>query len=65
MVEANWRVLVVDDNPAIHEDFRKILANGAASSEVDDLEAEVFGTAAPSPAKAFVIDSAHQGEEAL
>jgi two-component system, NtrC family, sensor kinase len=63
--ESNWRVLVVDDNPAIHEDFRKILANGAGSSEVDDLEAEVFGTAAPSRAKAFVIDSALQGQEAL
>ncbi len=33
------RVLVVDDNPAIHEDFRKILG-GNADGNAELLEAE-------------------------
>ena len=34
---APFRILVVDDNPAIHEDFRKILgpAGGAAGGSAD------------------------------
>jgi hypothetical protein len=30
-VEANRRILIVDDNPAIHEDFRKVLAKRSSS----------------------------------
>ncbi|MBL9186161.1 MAG: response regulator [Opitutaceae bacterium] len=68
----NSRVLVVDDNPAIHADIRKILCPpiSASSSELDDLEAAVLGTsgaAAPSlrSAHTFVLDTASQGREAL
>jgi CheY-like chemotaxis protein len=38
------RILVIDDNPAIHDDFRKIL--GAATGGVTDIsaaEAALFG----------------------
>jgi two-component system, NtrC family, sensor kinase len=63
--EPNWRVLVVDDNPAIHDDFRKILESNAGSNEIDELAAQVFGTTMPSPSRSFVVHSAHQGEEAL
>ncbi|HET7624791.1 MAG TPA: response regulator [Verrucomicrobiae bacterium] len=65
--EAEPRILVVDDNPAIHEDFRKILGPRSESqSRLDDIEAEIFGDAVQkSEARGFRIDSAHQGQEAL
>ena len=64
----NRRILLVDDMPAIHEDFRKILATPAASG-LDVLEAALFDASAQvsmqTPAPEFVLDSAYQGEEAL
>ena len=62
-VQTNRRILVVDDNRAIHEDFRKIL--GRPSREEEDLqqaEAELFGV---QKSVYFEIDTASQGEEAL
>ncbi len=61
------RVLVIDDNPAIHEDFRKILCwDRGRSSELEAQEAELFGTAHPFGAQSeFEIDSAFQGEAGL
>jgi predicted signal transduction protein with EAL and GGDEF domain len=66
LVETNRRILVVDDNRAIHEDFRKIL--GPASSardELNALDAELFGTTAESADESFELESAFQGEEAI
>jgi two-component system, NtrC family, sensor kinase len=60
----NRRILIIDDNPAIHEDFRKILC--AEDDDVDQAEAEFFGRATPTPARPiFEIDSAYQGEEGV
>jgi CheY-like chemotaxis protein len=63
----NRRVLVIDDNAAIHEDFRKVL-NGMPSDDhavLDLLEAEVLGgTAAPSTPQ-FELDTALQGQEGV
>jgi two-component system NtrC family sensor kinase len=63
----NRRILIVDDNPAIHEDFRKVL--GAGMPTVDALAksaAAFFGeTKAPGADVAFEMDSAFQGQEAL
>ncbi len=63
------RILVVDDNPAIHDDFRKILlGHQSANSALDAAEAILFDDAAASARQqraTFVIDSAHQGHEAL
>lgn len=62
------RVLVVDDNHAIHADFAKILTRPPAPPGLDELEHLVLGTVAP-PAQvrlpAFEIESAFQGTEAL
>jgi CheY-like chemotaxis protein len=63
----NRRVLVIDDNPSIHEDFRKILSPATASTAaLAATEAEVFG---PSPDAVeqtqFVVDSAYQGQEGV
>ena len=64
----NRRVLVIDDNPSIHADFRKILSPGEATlaNELDSDEAELFGdTAQAAHSWIFQIDSAFQGEEGL
>jgi diguanylate cyclase (GGDEF)-like protein/PAS domain S-box-containing protein len=66
--EQNRRILIVDDNRAIHEDFRKILAPPEETTEVDDAEARLLGEApAPkaAPVDQFEIESAYQGQEAL
>jgi PAS domain S-box-containing protein len=61
-----YRLLVVDDNRAIHEDMRKILIGTRNKSALASDEALLFGapTQASSDGK-FEIDSAYQGEEAL
>lgn len=65
--EAEPRILIVDDNPAIHEDFRKILgARSESHSRLDSIEAELFGESTEALERiGFRIDSAHQGQEAL
>lgn len=62
----NRRVLVVDDNRAIHVDFRKVLGEPShEQSALAELEAVLFGQAPARPrAEPFVIDSAYQGQEA-
>ncbi len=65
---ANRRILVIDDNPAIHDDFKKILGPSDVRlvEELDADEMSIFGTA-PTPSRAwhFQIDSAFQGQEGL
>src|SRR5919197_1744915 len=61
----NRRILLVDDMPAIHEDFRKILVYAAAVSDLDEDEALLFGTPKRTPAARFELDSAYQGAEAV
>ncbi len=66
----NNRIIVIDDNPAIHADVRKILCPkiSEAASAVDALEAELLGTASatpPRPTANFIVDVAHQGREGL
>jgi PAS domain S-box-containing protein len=57
----------VDDNPAIHEDFRKILgAKSESQSRLDNIEVELFGQGGGGGDRAgFRLDSALQGQEAL
>lgn len=46
--QTNRRILIIDDNRAIHEDFGKILGNdGAGNSALTALEDELFGEATP------------------
>jgi signal transduction histidine kinase len=62
----NRRVLVVDDNRAIHADFRKVLGEPShEQSALAELESVLFGQAPARPrADPFLIDSAYQGQEA-
>jgi predicted signal transduction protein with EAL and GGDEF domain len=65
--DANRRILVVDDNKAIHEDFRQILAARAPGrAELDELHHALFGGAdEPVGPASFELDSAYQGLEAV
>ena len=57
----------MDDNPAIHEDFRKILgAKTSVQSRLADVESALFGSNTTAIERAsFRIESAFQGQEAL
>jgi diguanylate cyclase (GGDEF)-like protein/PAS domain S-box-containing protein len=65
--ELNNRLLIVDDNEAIHQDIQKILrARGPEHAALADLEADLFGAEARAPeGPTYEIDSAFQGREAL
>ncbi len=66
---ANRRILIIDDNAAIHGDFRKVLGaqtEHSAQAALDALEANLFGDAVAAVARPnFDIDSAHQGQEGV
>lgn len=61
------RVLVVDDNPAIQRDFRRLLCpESPLDPDLDALEAAIFGTPSrPAPRSTFQVDVASQGQEGL
>src|SRR5688572_13291878 len=63
----NRRILVIDDNQSIHQDFRKILsAESHSEAALGDAEAALFGEATPmSFLPSYEVDSAYQGEEGL
>ncbi len=63
----NNRILIVDDNPSIHEDIRKILNGPERPSEaLGSAKALLFGDEVPeSDETQFEIESAHQGKEGL
>jgi CheY-like chemotaxis protein len=67
MSTANRRILIIDDNRAIHEDFTKILGPGEAQdSNFSALEDELFGETTPTATQErFEITSAYQGQEGL
>ena len=64
------RILLVDDNPAIHEDFRKFLRS-RCDNRLAAAEAELFGDLSPPvpenpvPETEFELHSALQGQQAL
>ena len=64
------RVLLIDDNAAIHGDFRKVLsadAQDGAQETLARLEADLFGEAAKTAGARpnFEVDSAYQGKEGV
>jgi two-component system cell cycle sensor histidine kinase/response regulator CckA len=63
----NQRILVIDDNQAIHADFRKILCPDETSvADLQTAEVALFGQAfAPKQPARFEVDSASQGNEGL
>jgi signal transduction histidine kinase len=66
MSAGNNRILLVDDTPTIHEDFRKILnAGGPVETDLGDIESALFGEGKAAAQTTFELDSAYQGEEGL
>jgi CheY-like chemotaxis protein len=67
----NRRVIVIDDNAAIHDDVRKILCPPPheTTDALESLERELMGAEATPPKLRvnlkFHVDSAHQGREGL
>lgn len=61
------RLLLVDDNEAIHGDLRKILQSRPELEEdLSDIEAALFGPQADdTPRSSFDLDSAYQGQQGL
>jgi CheY-like chemotaxis protein len=68
----NTRILIVDDNPSIHDDFEKILPTSAdeEAAERNALFDDVLGTESDEAASninalRYQLDHAYQGQEAL
>ncbi len=64
----NNRILIIDDNPSIHDDFRKILTGTHREKlrELEDEEVALFGTQKKKAAGVtFELTSALQGQEGL
>ncbi len=67
--QVTHRILVIDDQAAIHEDYRKVLSMQSASSSaaLDRAAAELFGDDPETIVtwEGFELDSAFQGQEGL
>jgi len=62
----NRRILVIDDNVSIHEDFRKILAPPKDASDLGQMRAALFGEALSLPPQvSYGLEFANQGREGL
>ncbi|HEX9046040.1 MAG TPA: response regulator [Verrucomicrobiae bacterium] len=64
----NDRILIIDDNPSIHEDIRKILAGAVGQNETFAASKSLlFEDEVPAAGQGvgFEIDSAYQGQEGL
>ena len=66
-VQPGNRILIIDDNASIHEDFRKILGpEQDQNAGLALVKEQMLGeNSAASPHSDFVIDSAFQGQEGL
>lgn len=67
--QSSQRILLIDDNKAIHADFRKVLGDEARSpghAALQALESELFGAAPRASCRPqFELHSAHQGLEGV
>ena len=62
----NRRILVVDDNPSIHDDFRRILQFETELKTVELARSALFGESIPVPShEPFQVDCVDQGQAAL
>jgi len=63
----NHRILVIDDSPSIHDDFRKVLVGSASEKRpLHELAGAVFGASSiPATALRFEVDFALQGQQGL
>ncbi len=64
------RILLVDDNEAIHEDIETILKGFQKDREIEDIEDRLFGSSSEENKEedvevSYAIDHAYQGQEAV
>jgi len=66
-IAANKRVLVVDDNPSIHDDFRKILSQPSRRNDaLEQAETNLFGRESVAGTETkYDLDFAANGESAI
>ncbi len=61
------RILAIDDNQAIHDDYRKVLTSSGMSNDLDEIESLLFGAGKSNSGHtvpdSFQIDSAFQGQQ--
>jgi two-component system NtrC family sensor kinase len=63
---SNRRILLIDDTPSIHDDFRKILIpQEQQNADLDLMESALFGSEVKRTSTAFELDSAYGGQEGL
>ncbi len=63
---SNRRILVIDDNTSIHEDFRKILRGNAGAAALQEARAALFDDIPPAVVQqGFEVDCASQGQTGL
>jgi len=65
-----YRILLVDDNAAIHDDIRSALQVQSINPGIAQVKSKLFGKSINEPGQkdevpSFTIDSAYQGKEAL
>lgn len=64
--EPNRRILIVDDNPAIHDDFRKVLSGKSTyDADLANVANALFGEQADASQAGYELDFAQQGKEGL
>jgi PAS domain S-box-containing protein len=66
-MDKNLRILIIDDNRAIHADFLKILCRTSTEGEALEAVEELLfsGMAQPNRRIQYEVESAYQGQEAL
>ena len=68
-MSVNNRILIVDDTPSIHDDFRKILTSSDnIGKDLKQMAESLFGDSGEGPLNScmeYELHSAYQGEEAL
>ena len=62
---SNRKVLLIDDTPSIHDDFRKILAPAKPAADLRKVETSLFGEAVHPQRNGFEFDSAFNGREGV
>src|SRR4051812_8665769 len=64
VLPSDSRILLIDDMPSIHEDFRKILVPDRRQRALESVESSLFGFT-PDPPAQFELDVAFGGQEGL
>ena len=61
------RILTIDDNEAIHDDYRKVLTSRPENNELQEMESRLFGQSEQPKAEQieYEIDSAFQGQQGV